>query len=83
MAVWKCGVPNVGLVLRANTNNFRANTNNSSIAPGAVLERPRLPELPRAALRGTTRKRRVAVDTAGNVYVTDGNHNRVLKFPAG
>jgi len=25
----------------------------------------------------------VAVDTAGNVYVTDGNHNRVLKFPAG
>jgi len=25
----------------------------------------------------------VAVDTAGNVYITDGNHNRVLKFPAG
>ena len=39
--------------------------------------------MPRAALRRTTRKRRVAVDTAGNVYVTDGNHNRVLKFPAG
>ena len=41
------------------------------------------PQMPSAALRGTTRKRRVAVDTAGNVYVTDGNHNRVLKFPAG
>jgi serine/threonine-protein kinase len=25
----------------------------------------------------------VAVDAAGNVYVADGNHNRVLKFPAG
>jgi hypothetical protein len=36
LAVWKCGVPNVGLVLRANTNNFRANADNWSIAPGAA-----------------------------------------------
>jgi hypothetical protein len=35
-----------------------------------------------AALRGTTRKRRVAGDTAANVYVTDGNYNRVLKLVA-
>jgi hypothetical protein len=52
----------------------------------AIDRRPKrriTPQLPRAALRGTTRKRRVAVDTASNVYVTDGNHNRVLKFPAG
>lgn len=25
----------------------------------------------------------VAVDTGGNVYVTDGNNNRVLKLPTG
>jgi len=46
MAVWKCGVPNVGLVLRANTNNFRANTNNWSTAPGAAR---RAAPAPRAA----------------------------------
>jgi len=25
----------------------------------------------------------VAVDTAGDLYVTDGGHNRVVKLPAG
>jgi hypothetical protein len=33
--------------------------------------------------RSGTARRVPAVETAGNVYVTDGNHNRVLKFPAG
>jgi hypothetical protein len=51
------------------------------VEPTLVTGRPA--EVPSAALRGTTRKRQVAVDTGGNVYVADGNHNRVLKFPAG
>ena len=36
--------------------------------------------LPFTGLNGP---RGVAVDTAGNVYVTDDGNNRVLKLPAG
>jgi serine/threonine protein kinase, bacterial len=37
-------------------------------------------ELPFTGLHGPNG---VAVDSAGNVYITDVNNNRVLKLPAG
>jgi len=37
-------------------------------------------ELPFTGLKNPTG---VAVDTAGNAYITDGDHNRVLKLPVG
>jgi hypothetical protein len=35
------------------------------------------------ALAHAKNPRGVAVDSAGNVYIPDGRHNRVLKLPAG
>lgn len=54
----------------------------SSTEPSQTVPNPKTTqvELPFTGLRSTGG---VAVDTAGNVYVTDSDNNRVLKLPAG
>jgi glucose/arabinose dehydrogenase len=50
-----------------------------NLQPSQTVYKPQV-ELP---FTGLTNPDGVAVDTAGSVYVTDDNNNRVLKLPAG
>jgi serine/threonine protein kinase, bacterial len=75
-------LPNADLAatLAAPTPRPPAIASTETGAPAKLPARPRLVALPFTGLNGPSD---VAVDTAGNVYVTDFDNDRVLKLPAG
>jgi serine/threonine-protein kinase len=71
---------NLEATVAAPTPRPLASPSTETGSPNKLSARPRLVELPFTDLNGPSD---VAVDTAGNVYISDFDNNRVLKLPAG